>query len=188
MVKVKLMRAIATGATGLVLLGSTAAYAHGFNGPGWWFGGGSEASLDVDNDTDVDVDNDTDQHAYTGDAVVVAADEDDDCHFWQFCEDGDDEPAVLGDATTGAASNTNSTNVGVTITNSGPCDCLDNLEGDFNDVSVDVDNDTDVDIDNDTDQHASSGDATVVGGSEGSATTGDASNSNSTTITVNVSN
>jgi hypothetical protein len=52
-----------------------------------------------------------------------------------------------------------------------------------------IHNDNDVYVQSWSDQHASSGDATVANNTNGgSASTGDASNSNSTTVDLNISN
>ena len=193
MLKAKILRAVATGATGLVLVAGTgAAYAT----QGRFHRGhddrNSGNSVDVDNDTRVNVDNNTNQDARSGDAKVQSGND---------CKDGQefelrrvrnhrdhkndcDEGAVLGDATTGAASNDNTTGVSVSVSND-PCACVadSNSRGGS---KVEIDNDTHIDIDNTTRQDADSGDATVNG--NGNATTGDASNSNSTTISVSVSN
>jgi hypothetical protein len=194
------MRAIAASATGLVLVSSVGVYAHGggggFNWGDWWGQDQGETSFEVDNENDVDLTNNTTQNAVTGNSVVTAGDNDDEDNnfgcfsFRNHCnnhEENNDVAVVLGDATTGAASNENETVASVVITNDSPCECLGSTsEG--GDVTVEVDNDNDVTINNNTTQNAVSGDATVIGGSDGSATTGDASNYNSSTFAVTIGN
>ena len=150
----------------------------------------STNSLSVNNDNDVNASNHNDQHAYSGDAKVK-------------------HNTTGGDATSGDASNSNSFSASVSIDNSGACGCLSGMFGGVdmggsidttgpdstnvieNKVNnhVTVRNDNDVRVNNYNDQRASSGDATVYGNTTGGdATSGSASNSNSTTLELNISN
>lgn len=155
-----------------------------------WVSFDSDMDVDVDNDTDVDVDNDTDQDADSGDAKVH-------------------DNTTGGDATSGDAMNDNSTSVHASVNNSGASaaalggggggswsgsidttgpDSWNKIDFD-SDVDIDVDNDTDIDVDNDTDQDARSGDASVYHNTTGgSATTGNAVNTNSTEVVIEVTN
>jgi len=148
----------------------------------------------VHNNNDIHVHNDNDQRAYSGDARVSG-----NTHG--------------GDAETGDARNSNSTNVEVDVDNSastGNIDPSNNWGGGFgggggsisdtgpnsdNSIktrvnnSVSINNDNDISISNDNDQHASSGDARVSGNTfGGDATSGDASNTNSSTFSISVTN
>lgn len=195
MLKAKLLRAIATGATGLVLVAGTgAAYAtqnHNRRGHDDRKDG---SSLEIDNDNNVTVNNTTTQAAATGEAKVIAG-RDNGCkkdNHQEFRRDRrdhkndcDDNEAVLGDATTGDASNSSTSSVSVSVSND-PCSCIADNDG-HGSSKVDIDNDNDVTVNNTTTQAASSGDATVYGGS-GNATTGNASNTSSSSVSVTVSN
>jgi hypothetical protein len=129
-----------------------------------------------------------DQHAYSGDAKVK-------------------NNTNAGDATSGTASNDNSTSISASVSNSSPdlsgvmsggeasADMSTTGPNSYNkinvtsDNSVRITNNNNVRVSTTNDQHASSGDATVQNNTNGgSATTGDASNTNSTTIDLSVSN
>lgn len=147
--------------------------------------------VDIDNDNDLRVTNDNDQRATTGDAEV-------------------DENTEGGDAETGSATNENELDVSVSVDNSGSAGALVDFGGNGGDneasientgprsdnsvriesrSTVDIDNDNDLRVTNTNDQRATSGDAEVTDNTfGGSATTGDASNSNSTTIRFDVTN
>lgn len=148
----------------------------------------NERDVDVDNDNDVDVTNDTEQDARTGNARV---------HRNTSGED----------AETGSADNDNWTMAEVSLDNTSANACLCGDDGDYNgeidttgpdsenkiefknEVDIDVDNDNDVEINNDTEQTARSGDATVSRNtSGGGASTGDASNINTSEFVINISN
>jgi len=152
------------------------------------FDGGND--VDVDNDNDVSVDNDTDQDAYTGDAKVF-------------------DNTTGGDAASGSAMNDNMFRANLSIDNSGSSAAALDFGGNggnegtiettgpdsWNEITFDngsevnVDNNNDVNVDNNTDQHASSGDAKVFNNtSGGDATSGDASNVNTTEVTVSIKN
>ncbi len=133
--------------------------------------------------------NSTHQKAYTGDANVSGN-------------------TTGGDATTGSASNSNMFDASVTLDNSATtdsCGCGGGSGGDnsidttgtsssntvnANDYSsVSIKNYNNVGVSNYTTQKASSGDANVSGNTTGgSATTGDASNTNSSTVSISVTN
>ena len=154
-------------------------------------GGHGSGHYKVDNDTDVDVYNKTRQSAHTGDAVVAYN-------------------TYGGNATSGYANNDNATDVDVHVVNNngsyGDCDCYGGGEasiymsgpGSYNAVygsgygggySYHVDNDTKINFDNYTNQHASTGNAYVMGNTlGGSATSGSASNTNSTVFSANIVN
>lgn len=149
----------------------------------------STTKVEVDNDNDVDVDNDNRQTARSGDAEV-------------------EDNTTGGDARSGNTSNSNSlsgtveidNSVGVdglggggagnnsgSIENTGP-DSYNKVEFDHY-SSVEVDNDNDIDIDNNNHQYASSGDAEVDGNTTGGdAVSGSATNTNSTSLTVRITN
>jgi hypothetical protein len=145
----------------------------------------------VNNDNDVSAWNNNHQAAMTGDAGAY-------------------HNTTAGGTTTGSASNANALNASATIDNSAsstaaatmPASSGDNSGSisttgvdSYNRVSsvdtthVTVNNDNDLHVANNNSQWASSGDATVAGNTTGgSATTGDASNANTTTISFKVSN
>jgi hypothetical protein len=149
--------------------------------------------LDVDNDNDLRVDNDNDQRAWTGDAEA-------------------EDNTEAGDAASGNAMNENALEAEVTVDNSASVGAAGELGGgagsDENQASIentgpdsnnevnfdsrtniDINNDNDLRVNNDNNQTASSGDATVEHNTTGgSATTGDATNTNTTTIRFNVTN
>ncbi len=147
-------------------------------------------TVDIENHNKVDVDNDNDQHASTGDASVK-------------------HNTTGGDATSGDAENSNTTTTDISVGSS--CGCVDlgdlfgNGGGD-NTSSIEntgpdstnkieiktynkltVDNHNYVDVNNDNDQHAYSGDAKVYGNTTGGdATSGGASNTNSTSTSISL--
>jgi hypothetical protein len=145
--------------------------------------------VSVHNDNDLNVRNDNDQRASSGDATVR-------------------HNTTGGDATSGDASNDNSTSVDATVDNSGAWSALGgsgsmNASGDISNTGPDssnyvtstqtntvhVSNDNDVRVNNDNDQHAYSGDAKVSDNTTGgSATSGSASNTNSSSFTFSISN
>jgi hypothetical protein len=148
--------------------------------------------VEVENDNDVDVENNNDQTAETGNAEVR-------------------DNREGGDAETGNALNENETNAAVSVDNSASVGALAEWGGNGsgeheatientgsrsdNHVTiesrstVDIDNDNDLSIVNNNNQTATSGDAEVRDNREGgSATTGDATNTNSTTIRFDVTN
>ncbi len=149
--------------------------------------------VEVENNNKLNVHNDNDQRAWTGDAHV-------------------DENTTGGDATTGSATNENALHAAVTVDNSASVRALgvlgDNGNGGDNHATikntgphsdnsvrfesksnVNIENNNDLHVTNTNDQHASSGNARVTENTTGgSATTGDASNSNTTTIKFDVTN
>jgi len=147
--------------------------------------------VDVDNDTDLRLNNDNDQHASSGDADV-------------------EDNTTGGDARTGNTSNDSSLTVDGSVNNSGVNAAAlggGNGSGDWSgdidmtgshstnlidfdsDVDVDVDNNTDLNIWNDNWQSAHSGDANVEDNTTGgSAVTGSASNTSTTSVTFSVTN
>lgn len=153
----------------------------------------SNYRVDVENNNDLKVHNDNDQHAWTGDAEA-------------------ERNTEGGDATTGSAANENAFDAEVSVDNSGSVGTVADLGGGGNggdheatihrtgpdsynsvtfdsDTRIDIENNNDLYIHNDNNQTASSGDATVERNTEGgSATTGDASNTNSTSVRFEVTN
>lgn len=149
----------------------------------------NNTDVDVDNENDVDVDNDTDQDADSGDATVR-------------------RNTTGGNATSGDTMNDSLLRGTIRINNSGAglaslnggddgsTGSIDTTGPDSNNritfnngFDVDVDNDNDVNIDNDVDQDADSGDARVTRNTTGGdATSGSATNVNTTEITVEVTN
>lgn len=147
--------------------------------------------VDVENDNEVDLENDNEQDAWSGDAKVR-------------------HNTNAGDADTGNASNANALNGSVHIDNSHavPAGSVGGSGGgnhtatirdtglDSNNQvtfetrsNVEIDNENDIEIDNENDQTASSGDATVSGNTNGgSASTGNATNTNTTTFSVKITN
>lgn len=151
----------------------------------------ASSTVKMHNKNDVKAHNDNDQHAYSGDAEATGN-------------------TTAGDAETGKAMNANSLNASLSVDNSAsgvaamPMPALSaNHSGTINTTGpnsnnqvtttttseVEVHNYNDLYVHNDNDQHASSGDATVSGNTTGgSAMTGDATNTNSTTINFSVKN
>lgn len=148
----------------------------------------------VNNDNVLKLDNDNWQRAYTGDASV-------------------NHNTTGGTAISGDARNTNSLDVSATVDNTGSADAWAGAVGgagnygsgsatinhtgpdSYNAVTykegtrVNVTNDNYIDIDNNNHQTATSGDAEVHGNTTGGdAVSGDAVNTNSTSVTLNVRN
>jgi hypothetical protein len=152
----------------------------------------SSQRVDIDNDNDLKVRNDNSQKAWSGEAEVR-------------------DNTTGGDATSGDTSNMNAFDASVSVDNSasvgdavaagaggaGDNDAtIENTGPDsYNSVkfesrsSVDIDNDNDLYVSNHNYQTASSGDATVKHNTTGGdATTGSASNENTTTVRFDVTN
>ncbi len=150
--------------------------------------------VDVDNDNNLKVHNDNDQKAWTGDAEV-------------------EKNTTGGDAETGAAWNDNAFDAVVSVDNSASVanavggaggaaapvhqDATIDNTGYHSDNSIryesrtniDVNNDNNLYVSNDNNQYASSGDATVkYNTTGGDAVTGDATNTNSTSVRFEVTN
>lgn len=147
----------------------------------------------VSNTTELDADVDIDQDADSGTAVTSTNTE-------------------AGDAASGAAENESSFMATVEVDNSGAADVVDNSMGGAtagagessiettgpgsensvtttHTVSTTVVNDVNLDVDVDVDQDAESGDATVTNNTMGgSATSGDVSNTSSTSLSFMVHN
>ena len=149
--------------------------------------------VDVDNDNKVKLHNNNDQEAWTGDARVQ-------------------DNTTGGDAWTGEAWNDNALDVSAsidnssstagawsggmgggdhhhdaTISNTGP-DSVNRVVFDTY-TNVDIENDNEVYVTNNNTQTASSGDATVRHNTTGGdAVTGDATNVNSTSVSVDIAN
>lgn len=152
----------------------------------------SSHEVTVSNSNDLSVDNDNDQTAWTGEAEA-------------------EDNTEAGDAASGSASNENALEAEVTVDNSASVGSASELGGAGSDehqatientgpdsvnevnfdsqMSVDINNDNNLQVTNNNTQTASSGDATVEHNTTGgSATTGDAMNTNMTTIRFNVTN
>lgn len=194
--KSKLLRAIAVVALGVSLSVGMAAAQTGTldtTGPNSTNKIMFENDMDVDvrNDTDVDVDVDNDQDADSGHAKVHSN-------------------TNAGDAESGEATNDQTTSLSAVIDNSSANHAALSMGGNGSDHSasidttgpnsnnhvifnnsmeVDVTNDTNLDVDVDNDQDANSGNAEVSNNTNGgSATSGSASNTSSTTVELHVSN
>jgi hypothetical protein len=151
----------------------------------------SDVDVDVHNDNDLDVHNRNYQRAESGDATVR-------------------HNTTGGSASTGDTSNDNWTRVNATVDNSGSTaaalsagngggswsgsidttgpDSINKISFD-SDMNVDINNDNNIDVSNESYQKAESGDARVSGNTTGgNASTGDASNINTTEVTLKVSN
>ena len=148
----------------------------------------NSAKHKVDNKNKVSASNSNNQNAYTGNAKVK-------------------HNTTGGDATSGMASNDNSLSASLSVRNSNGCGCvgmnmgdndatIDNTGPDSRNVitfrnssEVDVKNNNELSVHNTNYQTASSGNAEVSGNTTGgSATSGDASNTNSTEIMFEVVN
>lgn len=188
-------RIVASFGAGLVLAASVGvASAHN----GGNYGGhdkGKGNKVEVTNNNGVGVTNTTTQTAVSGEAKTDPGNDKNKCQGgggnWfsdkhKDCDSAD--PAVAGDASTGDASNDNTSDLSVDIDNSGICSCLQGADTDgHGGSSVKITNNNGVGVTNTTTQTAVSGNATVKG-SGGNASTGNASNSNDTTISVKISN
>jgi hypothetical protein len=152
----------------------------------------SSQRVDIDNDNDLKVNNSNSQKAWSGEAEVR-------------------DNTTGGDATSGDASNMNSFDADVSVDNSGSVGAamgagaggagdndgtIENTGPDsYNSVrfesrsTVDIDNDNDLYVSNHNYQTASTGDATVRHNTTGGdATTGSASNENTTSVRFDVTN
>jgi hypothetical protein len=150
----------------------------------------NEFKTEVKNKNDVRVDNDNDQNAKSGDVKVK-------------------HNTTGGDATSGAAANENGFTADLTVENGGAwgmdCGCTSSTGGDDeitntgpdsnnvieskNKVTVKVTNDNKINVKNDNNQVAKSGKVEVSGNTTGGdATSGDASNTNDTHVTLSISN
>ncbi|HSX45061.1 MAG TPA: hypothetical protein VLF39_03070 [Candidatus Saccharimonadales bacterium] len=186
MTKQRILHATSALAAGLIIatgVGVVGAHASEGDNGGHHNSKGSDTS--IKNDNDVTVNNTTSQVANSGDATVDPGNNKDGGDKHHHHESSD--PVVGGDATTGDASNSSTSNVSVSIDN-GSCGCATTpaTEGEGGN-KLTVNNDNDVVVNNTTSQVATSGDAKVKGGS-GNATTGDASNMSDSTVTVSITN
>lgn len=151
----------------------------------------SNVDMDFNNDNDVNLTNKNDQHASSGKTEVR-------------------DNTRGGDAESGRAANANAVNANIQLDNSQTASGFDNLAGgggsnsaSINNtgpdsenevkyesrVNVDVDNDNNIHVYNNNDQYARSGDAEVEHNTTGgSATSGDVSNTNSSSFTVRITN
>lgn len=150
----------------------------------------NEFKYEARNNNNLDLRNSTRQDAHTGDAKVY-------------------RNTTGEDATTGSADNDNFTGADVSIDNSnGDCACVGGGNGgDYstdvshtgpdskveveyeNEVKIEVENNNTVNLNNSTTQNATSGDAKVSRNTTGGgASTGDASNINTSEFVINISN
>ncbi len=175
MTKLKISRAAAAVTSGLVLSLGVVGMASANHGSDWDQGADNSVVSRVENDNDVRIKNDNEQKSSTGEAEV-------------------EENGAGGSAVSGNASNGNTSNLGVTVSN--PDEAVPELPapvlGDIDNttsVKTVVNNDNDVKIKNESYQKATSGDASVEeNGTGGNATSGNATNTNATTVTVSVTN
>lgn len=192
MKKQLLIRAAATTALALSFTGAMASADINTTGPNSDNNVKSDYSnsQSVDNNNDLGLNNDNSQRANSGDATGVHS-------------------TTAGDATSGDASNGNSLHVDASVDNSGAAAMGSNASdpsgsmGDIkntgpdsnNEISskvtntVRVTNNNNVDLQNNNCQTASTGNATEADNTTGgSATSGGASNTNSATVSLNVTN
>lgn len=197
----KIKKAVGAGVMSLGLVVGLSGFAGAASGDIDWTGPDSynrvdiETShrVDVENDNDLDVDNDNDQYATTGDADVVHNNRGGDAETGSASNDNElDVSASIDNGGSGAAwagvgGGGGGGHASATISDTGP-DSYNRVE--IRDTTrVDIENNNNIDIRNDNHQTARSGDAVVADNTRGgSATTGDASNSNSTTVRLDVSN
>lgn len=161
----------------------------------------SSQQTDVDNDTSIRLHNYTSQFAASGSVEINSGNGPDIKESRRDRHHHQDQTTSVAGVTTGSVSNENATSASVSVSNSN------NVANDGNaptmdvrrdgprhaqnggGVQVDVDNDTEISICNSTSQEAISGSVSINGASEvKNVTTGDASNSNTTALSVSVSN
>lgn len=152
----------------------------------------SRYRVDVDNNNRLKVHNDNDQDATSGDATVRDNTEGGDAETGAAWNDNAFEAEVSVDNSAAAVAAVEAAGNGggdneATIENTGP-DSVNRVVFDTR-TNIDIDNDNNLYVSNDNDQDATSGDATVRHNTEGgNATTGDASNTNSTSVRFEVTN
>lgn len=166
----------------------------------------AQTEISVENEAELRLHNSTRQQAVTG-SVSVSNDDDDKKSYRDSRHHRDDrrdnQGTVVGDITTGTASNSNSTSAKVSVSNAtdvelpAPAPAADNDH--HNDrrsnqqqavanTEVEVENDTEVSICNTTEQSAVSGSVSISGAKTvGDVTTGNASNTNETELNISVS-
>lgn len=149
--------------------------------------------VEVENENELEVENNNDQVAETGEAEV-------------------EHNTTAGDVRTGDAANHNDFSVSASVDNSASVAAMDNhMGGNWggnDDVvientgpdsdnhvviekrsTVEIENENEVEITNNNSQYAASGEAEVEGNTTGGdAVTGDATNTNSTSVTLNIKN
>lgn len=151
----------------------------------------SDVDMDFDNRNDLNLDNRNDQYASSGEAEVEDNTTGKDAKSGNASNgnavsatiqfDNSQTASSFDGAAGGSGSNSG------TINNTGP-DSENKVEFESR-VDVDVDNDNDVRIDNDNDQTARSGDAEVRHNTTGGgATSGNVSNTSSSSFTVRITN
>jgi len=185
MTKQKMLRAVSAVALGFTMV--TGVGVAGASSNHWSHAPKGDSSV-VENNNNVAASNVNTQTAITGEAVVSAGEQHDNYKKHWSHDSDDSDPVVLGDATTGNASNENTTDISVDITNAN-CGCTTVSESDSEgSSSFMVTNNNNVAVSNVNTQTAISGNATVTGGNNGSATTGNASNMNTTGIHISIGN
>ncbi len=149
--------------------------------------------VDIDNNNKLDVRNDNHQRATTGEAEVEGNTRGGDAESGSAENENDLNAAVSVDNSVGvgawadAGGNGGGHNHSATIENTGPKS--DNTVRFETRSTVEIENKNDLKITNNNTQTAKSGDAEVEGNTTGgSATSGDASNTNSTTIRFDITN
>lgn len=163
---------------------------------------GAQTEISVENEVDLGLRNHTSQNAVTGDVNINDGDQKVSLKWDRHHDRRDNKGAVVGDVTTGTASNENSTSAKVTVSNTTDVEApapaqAENSHHDRDkrpsqqqaaSVEVEVENDTDVEICNSTEQNAVSGSVNISGAKTvGDVTTGDASNTNETEFNISVS-
>jgi hypothetical protein len=196
MVKLKLVRVAAATAASAGLIagfsGIVSAHPHKYYDQNQ--GSKTFTNTQTNNSNEVGVSNDTEQTAYTGNATVNASSHKSGGNDW-WNNKHDDNSGNSGNATSGNASNGSKSDVSVKVSNPNPMpvEVPSNSSSHGSNLTVtntETNNENNVEVSNTTDQYASSGNATVNGGSKnsGSAKSGNASNSSNSTVTVVVSN
>jgi hypothetical protein len=152
----------------------------------------SRYRVDVDNDNNLRVHNDNDQRAWTGDAEVRDNTDGGDAESGSATNENAFDAEVSVDNSASGVAAVEAAGVGggdneASIENTGP-DSVNRVVFDTR-TNIDINNDNNLYVSNDNNQTASSGDATVRHNTEGgSATTGDASNTNTTSVRFDVTN
>jgi len=214
MVKLKIARVAAAAAASAGLIASFSGVAGASSLNGNLDGGGCGCNIqqfdhhhnkpsktfvltDTDQTNNVDVSNSTDQNAYTGNVTVNGGGNQGQVWGNDLNNNHNKRGNSTVNATSGDAMNSNSFNANVNATNNAPSTPWvpsSNSKGSTTIVKTDTDQTNNITVDNQTTQNAYTGNVTVNGGgsrkgnSTVNATSGDASNYNSTSVTVNATN
>lgn len=169
MTKLKLLRAVAAGATGLTLAVSVGVVGASSNNNQHKDNNKGNSAV-VKTENDLNVANTTTQGASSGSAEV-------------------EHNSKGGDAHSGPAKNDNTTHMSVTVDNQDCGSCVNVANGKKNSNSVKVTTENEMTVNNTTTQSAVTGNATIEHNkTAGNASTGSATNTNDTTIAVSVTN